>query len=441
MFNFLNQEFTNLLDRFRSYGKIREEHIEKFSSELKEALLNSDTNLEVVENLVCLIQKKAKEQNIAKSLSPSEVMRKIVYEEMVNLLSLQNADNNIKTPHKICNNLLMLGLQGSGKTTASSKIALKLKKQGKKILLVSLDTYRPAAQEQLKILSDSINVDSLKIIPGQSPLEIAKRSLEFAKKNSYEIVIYDTAGRMHIDTKMMEESKNLKKILCPTETILVIDSMMGQESTNIAKIFNDQISIDSFLISRIDGDSKAGAAFSVNYVTKKPIKLLSTGENLENLEDFNPKNIVSRILNMGNLEELINKIKTIDSSNQNHAQSRIDKIKSGNFNFNDYLSEIENINKIGGITKILTMLPSLGPLKNIAANKEKLNTQDLVLYKSIILSMTIKERLNPHILNFSRKKRIANGAGVSTSQVEKLIKKFNKMKILMKKMSKIAPES
>ncbi len=439
MFKFLNKEFKSLLDKFSSHGKIREEHIKDFLQELKNIFLQADINLEIIEDLTLSIKAKIEKENLVKNIAPEDMMRKILYEEMVNILSQNNIHKEIKLPKKMVNNLLIMGLQGSGKTTASAKIALKFKNEGKKTLLVSLDIYRVAAQEQLKILADSQNIDSLEIIPGESPIKIAKRAVQFAQDHFYEVIIYDTAGRMQVDKKMMEELQDLKNFLIPTESILVIDSMLGQEACNIAESFDKQISIDSFLISRIDGDSKAGSAFTVNYITKKPIKFLSTGENLEDLENFDPKSIISRILNMGNLEELIDKIQKITGdSNNSNSQSKIERMQSGKFDFNDYLQEIQNMNKIGSVSKILSMLPSVGPLKKISEDKEKLHETDLSSYKSIILSMTYKERSNPQILNFSRKKRIALGSGTSIVKLEKLLKKFNKMKLMMKKMSKFS---
>ena len=438
MFQTLTQSFTKIFDKIKGTGALTEDQIDSAMRDIRVALLEADVALPVVREFIANVREKAKGQEVVKSVSPAQMVIKIINDEMVAFLA-PNADeaklNLSSTPPA---NLLIVGLQGSGKTTASAKLALKLKNQNKKVLLVSLDTYRPAAQDQLEVLAKDISVESLPIIREQKPLEITKRAISESKLLGFDVVIYDSAGRLHIDEAMIEEVASVKKMVNPTETLLVIDSMIGQDAVTVASAFEEKLNISGVILSRIDGDSRGGAALSVRQVTGKPIKFLSTGEKPADFEEFDAKRIASRIPDMGDVVSCVEKAASV--IDQAEAEKSAARLKKGKFDLNDYISQIKTIRKMGGFGSMMSMLPGVSKfadkLGNGSDNDKMLNVQE-----AMVLSMTKKERRNPDLLNASRKKRVASGSGTTVPQVNTLLKQFKQISMMMKKASKMDPKS
>ncbi|AXU06199.1 signal recognition particle protein [Rickettsia japonica] len=438
MFKTLTQNLTKIFDKLVSSGILTEAQIDVAMRDIRVALLESDVALPVIKDFIAEVKQKALGQEIIKSVSPGQMIIKIIHEEMINLLASSKSETKLNLNSKPPVNFLMVGLQGSGKTTASSKLALRLRNQNKKVLLVSLDTYRPAAQEQLAILANSVQINSLPIVQGEKPLDIVKRAIAEAKISAYDVVIYDTAGRTQIDKAMMEEALAIKKIVEPTETLLVIDSMTGQDAVVTASSFNEKLEISGLILSRIDGDSKGGAALSVKYITKKPIKFLSSGENLTDLEEFDAERLASRILDMGDIVSFVEKAASI--VDREEAEKTAAKLKKGKFDLNDYLQQMRSIKKMGGFGSILSMLPGSGKIMD-QIDQSKLNSKIIEHQEAIILSMTPKERKNPDIINASRRKRIAAGAGTTVQKVNILLKQYKQISEIMKKASKMNPKN
>jgi signal recognition particle subunit SRP54 len=439
MFQSLTGSLNKIFDRLRSSGTLSEVQIDMAMKDIRVALIEADVALAVVDDFIAQVKVKALGQEVIRSVSPGQMVIKIIYDEIVNVLSLPPKEADLQHKTKYPQTILMIGLQGSGKTTASGKLALKFKNEGKKVLLVSLDTYRPAAQEQLQILASSIEVDSLEIIENNKQVDIINRAL--SKSKFYDIVIYDSAGRLHIDDQMILELSDVKELIQPVETLLVVDSMIGQSAVAIASNFDQKLNITGIVLSRIDGDAKGGAALSIKHVTNKPIKYLSSGEKLSTLEVFDPKRIASRILDMGDIVSFVEKAASaIDEAEAEKATARL---QQGKFNFNDFLSQLRAIKKFGegGIAGIIGMLP--GASKIIDKVKEsKLNDKKLVLQQeAIILSMTKKERKNPDILHASRKQRIAKGSGTTVQQINSLIKQYQSIKDTIKRLNKMDHKS
>jgi signal recognition particle subunit SRP54 len=363
---------------------------------------------------------------------------KIINDEIIRLLQPDENESKINLQSVPPVNLLIVGLQGSGKTTASAKLALKLKNQGKKVLLVSLDTYRPAAQDQLEVLAKSIEVDSLPIVKEQLPIAITERAIAAAKLSGYDVVIYDTAGRLHIDDDMINEAIKIKSLVKPTETFLVMDAMIGQDAVNIASSFNQQLDITGVILSRIDGDSKGGAALSVRYITGKPLKFLSTGEKPDAFEEFDAKKIASRILDMGDVVSFVEKAASV--IDRSEVEKTTAKIKKGQFDLDDYVSQIKMIKKMGGLGGMMNFLPGMSKLSGKIADISS-GEKNLLSQIAIVNSMTKKERKNPEILNASRKKRVATGSGTTVQQVNILLKQFKQISTTMKKVSRMDPKT
>lgn len=438
MLQTLTQNFTKILDKIKRTGTISEAQIDDTMREIRIALLEADVALQVVKDFTAAIKLKATGQEIIKSVSPSQMLVKIIHHELINILSSPGEESSLQLKYKPPVNILMVGLQGSGKTTASAKLALRLKNQNRKVLLVSLDTYRPAAQEQLTILGKSIGVDCLTIVPGHRPIDIVKRALQESKLGAYDIAVYDTAGRLQIDDEMMQEAVNIKSLTDPAETILVVDAMTGQDSIVTASSFDQQLGITGVILSRIDGDSKGGAALSIKYVTKKPIKFLSNGEKLTNLEEFDPERIASRILDMGDIVSFVEKAAgLIDEEEAKKAASRL---KKGKFDLEDYLMQMRSIKKLGGFSSMLSILPGMSKMMD-KVDQSKLNGKIIDHQEAIILSMTKKERKNPDLLNASRRKRIADGSGTSVQKVNILLKQYKDISLMMKKMGGMNPKN
>lgn len=427
MFENITKSFNSVIDKLRGKKYISESELNSTMRDIRIALLEADVSLDIVKNFIANIKEKIIGQEVIKSVEPGQMIVKIVNDELINLFGESEDEISLNDSPSI---LMFVGLQGSGKTTTCAKLANRFKNNFKKnILLVSVDIYRPAAQEQLKILADKIGVDCLEIIKDQKPLDICKRALEL--KNKYDVIMFDTAGRLFIDVEMMEELQQVKALIKPTETILVADSLTGQEAVNIAKEFNEQIGVNSIVLTRIDGDGRGGAALSMRLATGCPIKYIGIGEKIGDLDLFRPKRIVSRILDMGDIVSLVEKAEEIVDKEE--AEKLEQKIRKGKFDFEDLLKQMRMMKKFGGITNILGFLPGATKLKDFLKDK---GFEDGVVKKQevIILSMTRKERQNPEILNSSRKFRIAKGSGTTIQDVNSLLKKFKDMKVITEKV-------
>lgn len=437
MFESLSNNLNKIINKITSRGLLTEEDIDHAMREIRIALLEADVSLSVVKELTNKIKEKAKGEKVLKSISPGQMVVKIVHDELVEVLGKEISPINlaIKPPAAI----MFVGLQGSGKTTSSAKLALWLKqKMHKNILLASLDTQRPAAKEQLQSLAKQINISSLPIKDKESALDIAKRALAAAKDSINDVLILDTAGRLHIDEELMNELQEIKKIANPVEIIFVADSMTGQDAVNIAQKFHEALSITSVILTRIDGDSRGGAALSIAHTIGKPIKYVGVGEKMNEFEEFHPNRIASRILGMGDVVSLVEK--AAEHIDQEDAKRMAAKIQKGIFDLNDFLSQLKSLKKMGGIGSMLGMIPGLGKLKS-AINDANLNEDMLKYQEAIILSMTIDERKNYKIINGSRRKRIATGSGTSVQEVNRLINQFQEMSNMMKKFGKMDQKS
>lgn len=438
MFQTLTQNLTKIFDKIKGAGALTEAHIDSAMRDIRIALLEADVALPVVKEFISEVSEKAKGVEVVKSVSPAQMVIKIINDEMIRLLQPDENESKINLQSVPPVNLLIVGLQGSGKTTASAKLALKLKNQGKKVLLVSLDTYRPAAQDQLEILAKSIEVDSLPIIKEQLPIAITERAMTAAKLSGYDVVIYDTAGRLHIDDDMINEAIKVKSLVKPTETFLVMDAMIGQDAVTVASNFNHKLDITGVILSRIDGDSKGGAALSVRYITGKPIKFLSTGEKPDDFEEFDAKRIASRILDMGDVVSFVERAASV--IDRSEAEKTAAKLKKGQFDLDDYISQIKMIKKMGGLGSMMNFLPGISKLSGKIGDLSS-GEKALVSQMAIVNSMTKKERKNPDILNASRKKRVATGSGTTVQQVNILLKQFKQISTTMKKVSRMNPKT
>lgn len=432
MFETLSNKLTAVFNKITSRGVLSEDDINTAMREIRIALLEADVSLPVVKDFIAHVKEQALGEKVVRSIQPGQMVVKIVHDELIKLLSSENAEINLQAPSPVC--VLMVGLQGSGKTTTSAKIAKRLNfKQKKKVLLVSLDIYRPAAQEQLAQLATQINATSLPIIKGELPDQTTKRAIDFAKKGGFDVIVLDTAGRLHIDQQLMDEVKEVKKIANPTEVLLVADAMMGQDACTVAKEFNEQVGVTGLVLTRIDGSSRAGAALSMKMVANVPIKYLGVGEKLDEIEEFYADRLASRILGQGDVVSLVEK--AIENVNREDAENMAKKLMKGSFSLEDMLSQLKQIQKIGSIGGIMGMLPGMSKFSAQieAAGGDKIIKKQ----EAIILSMTIKERRNPDIIKASRKKRIAAGAGVEVHEVNKLLKSYEQMSTMMKQMGKL----
>jgi len=394
--------------------------------------LEADVALPVVKEFIEQIKPKAIGQEIIRSTSPGQMLVKIVYDELVNFLGEKNKELNLNAVPPVC--ILLVGLQGSGKTTSAAKLAKLVEtKYNKKVFLVSLDVYRPAAQEQLKVLAETNQINHLPIMEGQQPLDITNRAINAAKLNGSDVIIFDTAGRTQIDLMMMNEIKQIKELLKPTETILVADSLTGQIAATVAKEFDAAVDISSIILTRVDGDGRGGAALSMKHITNKPIKYIGVGEKIDDLELFYPDRIANRILGMGDIVSLVEKASQgLDEEKIKKAE---EQFKKGLFTLDDYLAQLRQMKKMGGMEGVLSLLPGVSKIKQQMENAS-IDEKIITTNEAIILSMTKKEREDPKVINGSRKKRIAAGAGADISTINKLLKQFKMMTEMMKKMSK-----
>ena len=432
MFENLTNKFEGILDKFKKSPSLDEGQVDDGLRLIRQALLEADVSLDVAKEFINNVKPKVLGKEILRSTAPGQMVVKIVYDELVNFLGDKNQEINLKSNPPI--SIMMVGLQGSGKTTSTAKLSKFLEKNNKKkIMMASLDIYRPAAQDQLKVLGEQNNIQTLPIIEGQTPTDICRRALTAANLNGSDVIIFDTAGRTQIDLQMMSEIKQIEEVIKPTETILVADSLTGQVAANVAKEFGNTVKLTGIILTRADGDGRGGAALSMKHVANVPIKFLGIGEKIVNLEIFHPDRIANRILGMGDIVSLVEKAaQDIDEEKLNEAE---ETLKKGQFSLDDYLTQLRQMKKMGGIEGVMSFLPGVSKLKSQmdqAGVDEKIITQN----EAVILSMTKQERDNPKIINGSRKKRIANGSGTDIATINKLLKQFKMMSDIKKKMSK-----
>ncbi len=432
MFESLTDKIESAFSFFNRITRLDEKQADEGLRKIRQALLESDVSLSVAKDFITNVKPKIIGQEVLKSVTPGQMIVKIVHDELVRVLGDEKKDINLNAVPPV--KILVVGLQGSGKTTTTAKLAKYLEKQfSKKSMLVSLDVYRPAAQKQLEILGQNNSIKTLPIVEGQFPLEISKRAINAASLSGEDIIIFDTAGRTQIDQQMMMELKQLESNIQPTEIILVADSLTGQDAVNIASEFKKTVSLSSIILTRIDGDGKGGAALSMKAVTGCPIKFLGTGESIHELEIFHPDRIANRILGMGDVVSLVEKVS--EGLEQEKIEELEESLKQGTFTFHDYLKQIRQMKKAGGMSGVLSMLPGISKIKK-QLDEANLDESLLAKQEAIILSMTKKERDNPRVIDGSRKKRIANGSGTDISMVNKLLKQHKMMTNMMKRMSK-----
>jgi len=428
MFGNLTEKLANAFKKFKNKGKLTEADVKEGMREVKLALLEADVNFKVVKDFVKSVTERAVGSAVLESLLPAQQIVKIVNEELIKLMGGETPKINIspKPPTVI----MMVGLQGAGKTTHAGKIANMYKQKSKNPLLVACDVYRPAAVDQLKIVGETVGIPVFSMGTKISPVEIAKAGVEHAKKNGHDMVIVDTAGRLHIDEELMAELVNIKKNVDPSEILLVVDAMTGQDAVNVAKSFNDLLDITGVVLTKMDGDTRGGAALSVKYITGKPIKFIGTGEKFDAIELFHPDRMASRILGMGDILSLIEKAEA--AYDEKNAKELEKKMREQTFSLEDFLDQMRQLKKMGNLDQLLGMMPGVnaGALKNA-----QLDEVQMARTEAIILSMTRDERIHPELINGSRRKRIANGSGTSVEEVNKLLKQFEQMKKMMKQLT------
>ena len=426
MFESLGDRLQNVVSKIKGYGKITEDNISEITREIRLALLEADVNYQVVKEFISTVKEKALGEEVAKSLKPGEQFVKIVKDELVELLGGEKKDLNIKGNPAT---LMLVGLQGSGKTTTISKLANYLrKKYKKKPLLVACDIYRPAAIDQLKQLGKELNIPVYDE-GTNNPVNTVKNAINYAKENNLDYVLVDTAGRLHIDTELMEELQNINNNIPMDEILLVVDSMTGQDVINVINGFNDALPLTGAILTKLDGDTRGGAALSIRHLTNIPIKFIGVSEKMDGLEEFYPERMATRILGMGDIMTMLEKAESV--IDEESAMKAAKKMEKGNFDLEDFLEQLHQIKKLGPLENIIKMLPGA---KKMGLNNVNINPKDLAHIEAIIQSMTPKERKNPEILKASRKIRIAKGSGRSVEEVNRLLKQFDEMKKMMKMM-------
>jgi len=432
MFNNLSERLTGIFDKLRKRGALSEEDVSAALREVRIALLEADVSLPVVKDFIKGVKEKAIGQEVLQSITPGQMVVKIVHDHLIEVLGGESAELNVKSPPSV---VMVVGLQGSGKTTTTAKIGRWLKlKQHKKVLLASTDIYRPAAREQLEVLGRQAEVETLSIIKDEQPIDIAKRSYDKVVREGFDVLFIDTAGRLHIDEALMEELQAIKSEVNPSEIMLVADAMTGQDAVTIASSFNEQIGLTGISLTRIDGDARGGAALSMRATTGCPIKFVGVGERIEQLEPFHPERIASRILDMGDVVTLVEKAS--EAFDNAEAQKLAKKMEKGKFDFDDLLSQLKQINKMGGIGGLMNMLPGIGKMKG-KIEEAGIDEKMIAHQMAIIHSMTKDERKNYKLLNASRKKRIAIGSGTSVQDVNRLIQQYRQMSDAMKRLKKM----
>jgi len=437
MFENLTNKFEEIFNSLKKEPSLNEDQVNEGLRRIRQALLEADVALPVAKKLIENIKPKAIGQEIIRSTTPGQMIVKVVFDEVVKILGDVKSELNFNAVPPVC--LMLVGLQGSGKTTTAAKLAKYLEKNNKKkCLLVSLDVYRPAAQEQLNVLGEKNLIQTLPIVKDQLPLDIVKRALNAASLSGVESIIFDTAGRTQIDLAMMNEIKEIKAIANPTETLLVADSLTGQVAVNIAQEFKKTVDLTGIILTRLDGDGRGGAALSMKFATDIPIKFMGTGEKIDELDIFYPDRIANRILGMGDVVSLVEKAS--QDLDQENIKKTEESLKSGSFTMEDYLSQLKQMKKMGGMEGVLSMLPGVSKIKKQMDNAS-IDKNIIKINEAIILSMTKDERLNPKIISSSRKKRISSGSGSDPATINKLLKQFKMMTSMMKKMSKGDPKA
>ena len=427
-FDSLSEKLQTVFKKLRSKGALTEKDVQEAMKEVKRALLEADVNFKVVKQFINTVSERAIGQDVLNGLNPGQMVIKIVKEEMVNLMGSETTEIKMLPSNEITV-VMMCGLQGAGKTTTAAKLAGQFKNKGKKPLLAALDVYRPAAIKQLEINGEKVGVPVFTMGDNHKPVDIAKAAIEHASKNHQNLVFLDTAGRLHVDEAMMEELEEIKSQVAVTYTLLTVDAMTGQDAVNVATNFNEKIGIDGVVLTKLDGDARGGAALSIRAVTGKPILYIGMGEKLSDLEQFYPDRMASRILGMGDVESLIEKATA--AIDEEKAKEMTQKLKKNGFDYNDFLDSLEQMEKLGGMQEMLSMLPGMGSqLKNV-----QIDDNAAAHPKAIILSMTPEERANPDIMSVSRKRRIAAGAGVDISEVNRFVKQFEQSKKMMKQFA------
>ena len=426
MFENLGDRLTNALNKIKGYGKITEDNISDVTREIRLVLLEADVNYKVVKEFINNVKHKALGEEVRKSLKPGEEFVKIVKDELVDLLGKEDEPLIVVKPMTV---LMMTGLQGSGKTTTTGKLALLLrKKYGMKPLMVACDVYRPAAIDQLKQLGRELNIEVYSEGKG-NPVEIAKNAVNYAKEIGYNYVLIDTAGRLHIDDELMEELQDINEAANPNEILLVIDSMTGQDAVNVITGFNERLPLTGAVLTKLDGDTKGGAALSIRHLTNIPIKFIGVSEKMDGLEKFYPQRMANRILDMGDLMGMIEKAESV--IDEDEAMKAAKKLQKGKFDLEDFLAQLNQIKKLGPLENLIKLIPGA---KKMGLNNVNIDPKQMAHIEAIILSMTLEERRNPSILKASRKKRVAAGSGTSVEEVNRLLKQFEQMKIMVKQM-------
>ncbi len=433
MFESLSDNLSKVFSKLKGKGVLSEDDVNSAMREVRIALLEADVSLSVAKDFIAKVKEKAVGEAVVKSISPAQMVVKIVQDNLEEMLGSDESEINLKSNPPVV--IMMVGLQGSGKTTSSGKLANFLnKKRSKKVLMASLDVYRPAAQEQLEVLGKQIAVDTLPIVKGEKPVEITKRAISDGKLGGYDVVILDTAGRLHIDEELMKELQEVKKLANPTETILVADSLTGQDAVNIASEFNSKVGVTGIILTRIDGDGRGGAALSMRAVTGCSIKFLGVGEKISEFEAFHPSRIASRILGMGDVVSLVERAQeAVDSEEVKRLEKQI---KKGKFDLDDMAKQMKMMRKMGGIGGLVGMIPGISKMKK-QIDESGVDDKFIIRQESMVYSMTKQERRYPKVINASRKKRIATGAGVSVQDVNKLLKQHKMMETMMKKLGKM----
>ena len=428
MFESLGEKLSNAFKRFRNKGKLTEADVKAGMREIKLALLEADVNFKVVRDFIKIVSERAVGAEVLESLLPGQQVVKIVNEELTSLMG--GSQSKLTIAPKPPTIIMMVGLQGAGKTTHAGKLAGMYKKQGKRPLLVAGDVYRPAAIKQLEIIGEKLEIPVFSLGDKVSPIEIAKQGVKYAEQKGFDMVFIDTAGRLQIDEALMEELQNIKKAVAPTEILLTVDAMIGQESVNVAETFNNLLDITGVILTKLDGDTRGGAALSIRYVTGKPIKFIGVGEKMDAIEPFYPDRMASRILGMGDVLTLIDKAQ--QAFDEKQAAALEEKIRKQTFTLDDYLAQMAQLRKMGNLDQLMGMIPGMnrGAMKDV-----KIDEKELARTEAIVRSMTMKERTYPEIINASRKKRIAAGSGTSVEDVNRLLKQFDQMLKMMKQFS------
>ena len=430
-FDSLSEKLQNVFKNLRGKGRLTEADVKAALKEVKLALLEADVSFKVVKQFIKAVEARAVGTDVMESLTPGQMVIKIVNEEMVNLMGSETTEIKLRPSNEITV-IMMTGLQGAGKTTTAAKLAGKFKIKGRKVLLTACDVYRPAAIKQLQVNGEKQGVEVFSMGDQHKPVDIAKAAMEHAKKQGMSVVILDTAGRLHIDEAMMEELQDIKANVHVDYSILVVDSMTGQDAVNVATTFSEKVGIDGVILTKLDGDTRGGAALSIRAVTGKPILYVGMGEKLSDLEQFYPDRMASRILGMGDILTMIEKAQ--ESIDEGASMKMVQKMKKNQFDFEDYLESMHQMKKMGGIGALLSMMPGMGG-NQMKQLEDAVDEKKMARIEAIILSMTVKERQNPDVLNPSRKRRIANGAGVDISEVNRLVKQFEQSRKMMKQMS------